>query len=223
MTPRTSYSVLELPLPLAGASGDRSAVPFSVSRVCPCTSPTVSTVVTCTVRTHVAVVPSSSVDVMVTAYVPAGTAALTVTVALAVPPSTMAGVKAVRLIVPAAGVGVTFVRARSTIVSSASVAVTVRVALVPADRVSAPPQARTAGWSPPVVVCAPSPSKVSVAKPSHSTAGSKASPPLVSPASTLGLRRSVLSIVLVSPVPHSVPGSTPIWPIESTMVRYRRP
>ena len=59
---------------------------------------------------------------------------------------------------------------------------------------------------------------MSVAKPSHSTAGSKASEPFASPASTLALRRSVLSAVLVSPVPHSVPGSTPIWPITSRIV-----
>ena len=39
-----------------------------------------------------------------------------------------------------------------------------------------------------------------------------------SPASTLALRRSVLSAVLVSPVPHSVPGSTPICPITSRIV-----
>ena len=35
---------------------------------------------------------------------------------------------------------------------------------------------------------------------------------------SLALRRSVLSAVLVSPVPHSVPGSTPIWPITSRIV-----
>ena len=69
-----------------------------------------------------------------------------------------------------------------------------------------------------VVACDPSPSNVSVAKPSHSVAGSKASEPFVSPASTLALRRRVLSAVLVSPVPHSVPGSTPICPITSRIV-----
>ena len=56
-----------MPLPLAGASGDRSVLPFSVSSVWPCTSPTVSTAVTCTVSAQVAVVPSVSVLVTVTA------------------------------------------------------------------------------------------------------------------------------------------------------------
>ena len=65
--------------------------------------------------------------------------------------------------------------------------------------------------SPPVVIeWKPRPSNVSVAKPSHSIDGSKASTPFVSPAWIDGLRRSVLSIVLVSPEPHSAPGSTPI-------------
>jgi hypothetical protein len=66
--------------------------------------------------------------------------------------------------------------------------------------------------------CEPSPPNVSVAKPSHSTAGSNASPVFVSPASIAALRRSVLSAVLVRPVPHSVPGSLPTWPIESITV-----
>ncbi len=69
--------------------------------------------------------------------------------------------------------------------------------------------------SPSVVVREPNPSRVLTAKPFHSVAGSKASVALVSPARMVGLRRSVLSAVLVSPVPHSVPGSTPTWPIES--------
>ncbi len=72
--------------------------------------------------------------------------------------------------------------------------------------------------SPDVRVWAPSPSKVSVAKPFHSTAGSNASAPFASPVSIVGLRRRVLSAVLVTPVPHSVPGSTPIWPITSSTV-----
>jgi hypothetical protein len=53
--------------------------------------------------------------------------------------------------------------------------------------------------------CAPSPSNVSIAKPSHSTDGSNASDPAASPASIVDFRRSVLSAVLVSPLPHSVP------------------
>ena len=65
--------------------------------------------------------------------------------------------------------------------------------------------AASAGGGP--AVCEPSPSNVSVAKPSHWTAGSKASLPIGSPAVTAALRRSVLSAVLVRPVPHSVPGS----------------
>jgi hypothetical protein len=56
---------------------------------------------------------------------------------------------------------------------------------------------------------APRPVKSSVAKPSHCTAGSNASFGSGSPASIAALRRSVLSAVLVRPVPHSVPGSTP--------------
>src|SRR5919106_4525940 len=64
----------------------------------------------------------------------------------------------------------------------------------------------------------PRPSNVSVGDPSHSTAGSNVSFTTVSPAATEGLRRSVLSAVLTSPVPHSVPGSKPTCPIESRTV-----
>ena len=39
-----------------------------------------------------------------------------------------------------------------------------------------------------------------------------------SPAHTSGRRRSVLTAVEASPVPHSVPGSVPIWPSESIAV-----
>lgn len=128
--------------------------------------------------------------------------------AVAVPPVAVAGLKAVRVMAPAAGTGFTPVMARSTTVSSGSVALTVRVAAVPAGVANAA-HVSTA------VRCPPSPSKVSIANPSHSAAGSKASVGLVSPASMVGFRRSVLSAVLVNPVPHSVPGSTPCWPIES--------
>ena len=65
---------------------------------------------------------------------------------------------------------------------------------------------------------APRPVKSSVAKPSHWTAGSKTSFGSGSPASMAALRRSVLSAVLVRPVPHSVPGSKPRCPIESMTV-----
>ncbi len=63
--------------------------------------------------------------------------------------------------------------------------------------------------------CQPSPSTVSTGKPSHSMAGSNESPPSVSPVVTEGLRRRVLSAVLVAPEPHSLPGSAPIRPITS--------
>jgi hypothetical protein len=72
--------------------------------------------------------------------------------------------------------------------------------------------------SPGPTVWVPRPSNVSVAKPSHSTDGSNASPPFVSPAVTVVFRRSVLSNVLVSPVPHSVPGLKPTCPITSMIV-----
>ena len=64
----------------------------------------------------------------------------------------------------------------------------------------------------------PSPANVFVANPSHSTDGSKTSEPFESPAVIAALRRSVLSAVLASPDPHSVPGSKPIWPITSSTV-----
>ncbi len=70
--------------------------------------------------------------------------------------------------------------------------------------------------------CAPSPSNVSVAKPSHCSAGSNTSFGTASPAHTPALRRSVLSAVDTSPVPHSVPGSLPTWPNESTTTSARR-
>ncbi len=54
----------------------------------------------------------------------------------------------------------------------------------------------------------PSPSKVSVAKPCHCTAGSNRSVSFASAAS-IARRRSVLSIVLVRSVPHWTPGSKP--------------
>ncbi len=132
--------------------------------------------------------------------------------AVAVAPGPDAGVKAVREIEPAAGAGLTAVTARSTIVSSGSAAVTVWVAATPATVSNGLLQATTA------VRCAPSPSKVSIAKPSHWVAGSNASVGTVSPASTVALRRRVLSAVLASPLPHSVPGSTPTWPSESITV-----
>src|SRR5688572_4866844 len=64
----------------------------------------------------------------------------------------------------------------------------------------------------------PSCANVSLANPSHSTDGSNAFEPSTSPDVTLSFRLSVLSAVEVNPVPHSVPGSNPIWPITSITV-----
>ncbi len=64
-------------------------------------------------------------------------------------------------------------------------------------------------------MCAPSPSKVLTAKPSHSSAGSKVSVATGSPAQMVALRRNVLSAVLIRPVPHSVVGLFAICPSES--------
>jgi hypothetical protein len=139
--------------------------------------------------------------------------------AVAVPPSPAAAVKAVRVIPPAAGTGATEVRARSTTVLSASVAEIVREAPKPWRVVSAPPQVMTIGSSAPTVWVprfAISCSIVVFAKPSHSTAGSNASEPFESPTVTVFLRRRLLSIVLVRPLPHSFTGRTPIWPMTST-------
>src|SRR5262249_34670182 len=72
--------------------------------------------------------------------------------------------------------------------------------------------------APQLALWLPNPSKVSVARPSHSAEGSNTSDPFTSPAQTLALRRSVLSAVLTRPVPHSVPGSKPICPMTSMIV-----
>ena len=74
---------------------------------------------------------------------------------------------------------------------------------------------------PHVAVCDPRLVKVLVKNPSH-WARSKASEPSGSPAQTLAIRFSVLSPVLALPVPHSMPGSNPIWPITSTISVPRR-
>jgi hypothetical protein len=191
-----------------------------VSVTDPWTSPIVRTPWTDTVSVQTAVwaTASSLVAVTLTAYEPAGTPASTVTVASAVPPTAAAGVKAVRAIVPAAGAGETPVTSTSTTVPSGSVAVTTRLAAVPATVASGPPQVTVTGWfpAPGSKVWAPSPSSVLSGKPSHSAAGSKGLVPSVSPAEMVAWRRIVLSDVLVAPVPHSVPGSTPIWPMTST-------
>ena len=92
------------------------------------------------------------------------------------------------------------------------------------DRSFAPmaalPEAESVAWTPPewVVVAqvtctcsgpswAPSPLKSSWGKPSNSSAGSKASPPSVSPKMTVALRRSVSFCVVVEPLPQAAPGS----------------
>jgi hypothetical protein len=193
-------------------SGDGKLAPSVASVTGPCTSPIGRMPCTATLSVQVAVcgVPSSLVAVMVTAYVPAGTWTPTVMVATAAPPGVVAGVKAVRSIVPVDGAGETPVMATSTTVPSASVAVTSWLAAVPAIVVNGPAQVIT-GW-----LWAPMPSRVLFGKPSHSMAGSKGSAPSVSPAAMCALRRIVLSAVLAAPVPHSVPGSNPIWPITST-------
>ena len=67
---------------------------------------------------------SSFVAVSRTAYEPAGTPAATASVAVAVPPSAVAGAKPVRAIVPAAGAGVTEPIVSEVTVPSASVAET---------------------------------------------------------------------------------------------------
>jgi hypothetical protein len=169
--------------------------------------------VTFTVSEQLPVCGGSSTFVAWTAtvYVPAGTASLTTTVAVAVPPVVDAGTTSIRLMEPGAGAGVTESIAREVTVPSRSVAETDLVAAKPSTAVSGPPQTafgRGTPWK-------PRPPNVSVAKPSHSTVGSKASVSFVSPASIAAFRRSVLSAVLVSPVPHSAPGSKPRWPIAS--------
>jgi len=78
--------------------------------------------------------------------------------------------------------------------------------------------AASPGSTPQLAVWVPRPSAVSVAKPSHSTEGSKAFEPSGSPAHTSTCRRSVLSAVDTNPEPHSVPGSNPICPITSRFV-----
>ena len=134
------------------------------------------------------------------------------------PPTAPAGVTPVREIEPDAGVGETGPSVSDVTVPSASVAETAAVPAVPWSTESDGGHVTTTGALPPVTVCAPSPSNVSVANPSHSMDGSNASEPFGSPATIVGLRRSVLSAVLVRPVPHSVPGSKPIWPITSSTV-----
>src|SRR6266542_2941476 len=146
---------------------------------------------------------------------PAGTAALTFSVAVSASPGDGAGLTGASVIDPPLGDGLIAVIAACVTTPSASDAETSRVAAVPTPVTSGPPQLGMIGALPPLTVWLPRPPKVSTAKPSHSTAGSNASAPLVSPASTEGLRRSVLSAVLVSPAPHSAPGSKPIWPITS--------
>src|SRR5262245_4985121 len=99
--------------------------------------------------------------------------------------------------VPAAGAGLIPVTSRSTTVPSGSVAVTSRLAAVPATVDSGAPQVTVTGWLVGTVpiVWLPRPSKVFWGKPSHSVAGSNGSEPSASPAVTVGSRRRVLSAV----------------------------
>ena len=71
---------------------------------------------------------------------------------------------AVRAMVPAAGAGLTSVTSTSTTVPSGSVAVTTRLAAVPATVDSGPPQVTVIGWLPVPgsKVWAPKPSNVSI-------------------------------------------------------------
>ena len=110
ITPRTSYSVLDVPLPVGGASAERCVGPATRSLTGPCTSPTRSTGVTLTVveQAPVCGVASSFAAVSWHGVRPGRHAGgRRATVALAVPPSAVAGAKPVSVIVPAAGAGVT--------------------------------------------------------------------------------------------------------------------
>jgi hypothetical protein len=133
-----------------------------------------------------------------------------VTSAVAVPPMTPAGTT-LASVTPAGGVD----KANETTRPSASEADTCRVVPVPASRAIGGPQLTITG-SFASTACVPRPLNVLTGNPSHSAAGSKTSVAFVSPASIKPFRRSVLSCVLTSPEPHSVPGSKPIWPIAST-------
>ncbi len=114
--------------------------------------------------------------------------------------------------------GLTDDSVRDVTTPSASLAVRPAVVAAPSRAVIGEGHVTTTGALPPATLCAPRPPNVSWAKPSHSSAGSNVSAPFGSPAWTVSLRRSVLSAVLVSPLPHSVPGSTPIWPTTSRTV-----
>ena len=116
--------------------------------------------------------------------------------AVAEPPTADAGVKSVTAMLPGSE-GVTAVTLRLTTVPSGSEALTAPatsagwVVLSSVGQVIA--TGSLTGGSPKL----PSPSKVSVAKPSHSTDGSNGSVPSVSPAGTVDLRRRVLSRLVV--------------------------
>src|SRR5688500_11993710 len=206
-------------LPVGGAKGERWVKPLAAGPTEPWTTPIGVMPVIVTVNEQIAVwgVASSFDAVTSTVYVPGATAFETEMVADAVPPSVDAGDWLVIAIVPGAGEGEVDAVKPSTM-PSGSVAVTDVVAVPPWTRVTPEPQLTATGsfggGGP--TSCEPRPSKVFCAKPVHSTAGSNTFPPSVSPASMEGLRRRVLSAVLTSPAPHSVPGSKPSWPIAST-------
>ncbi len=164
--------------------------------------------------------PTVVVAATFTLYVPGGVVAATLIWAVAVPPTVVAGVWLVRVMVPGS-VGVMELMLRSVTTPSASDALTVATADAPWRALTAGPQSATTGAGPPVTLCVPSPLKVFTGKPFHSAAGSKVSLKIGSPSVTDALRCRVLSAVLASPVPHSVPGSTPTWPMTSIGVPLR--
>ncbi len=143
--------VVPAPLPVAGANGDRCRSPSSPSPTEPWTIPigTTSATFTVNVQTPVCGDASEFVAMTWTAYEPAGTEASTVIVALAVPPTAPAGVSEPSVIDPGAGDGFTFVTWMLTTVPSASLAVTLRVAVEPSAVVRAPPHVATTGALPP--------------------------------------------------------------------------
>ena len=217
-TPRTKYWRLDELLPVSGASAERWAGPTSRSDTEPCTWETRRTGCTETVVAQVPVcgIPSAFEAPICTAYVPCGVAASITRVAVAEAPTEGAGTTLVT-VTPAVA-GLTDDSVRDVTTPSASLAVRPAVVAAPSRAVIGEGHVTTTGALPPATLCAPRPPNVSWAKPSHSSAGSNVSAPFGSPAWTVSLRRSVLSAVLVSPLPHSVPGSTPIWPTTSRTV-----
>ena len=133
---------------------------------------------------------------------------------MAEPPTLEAGVRSVTVMDPGSE-GVTAVTLMLTTFPSGSDALTAPATSARWVVVSSLGQEIETGSLTGGVPTLPRPSKVSTGKPSHCTDGSNGSVPSVSPTVTEAFRRSVLSRVLVRPVPHSSPGSNPIWPMMS--------